>query len=89
MTDLSVAPQAVTLRLGEDDRGQGWVLFAAALLMTLGTLNVIDGVAAVGNSQFFARHAHYLIGDLGTWGWILVGIGRLSGDHRVRHRPRL
>ncbi len=79
MTDLSATPQAVALRLGEDDRGQGWVLFAAALLMTLGTLNVIDGIAAVGNSQFFARHAHYLTGDLGTWGWILVGIGACQG----------
>jgi len=79
MADASAAPQAVTLRLAQDDRGQGWVLFAAALLMTLGTLNVIDGIAAVGNSQFFARHAHYLVGDLGTWGWILVAIGVCQG----------
>ena len=50
-------------------------MFAAALLMTLGTLNVIDGIAAIGNSQFYARHAHYLVGDLGSWGWILAVIG--------------
>jgi hypothetical protein len=79
MADVSATPQAVTLRLARDDRGQGWVLFAAALLMTLGTLNVIDGIAAVGNSQFFVRHAHYVIGDLGTWGWILVVIGACQG----------
>ena len=24
-------------------------------------------------------HAHYLTGDLGTWGWILVGIGACQG----------
>jgi hypothetical protein len=79
MTEVSPTPQAVALRLGEDDRGRGWVLFAAALLMTLGTLNVIDGIAAIGNSQFFVRRAHYLIGDLGSWGWILAAIGVCQG----------
>jgi hypothetical protein len=75
MAEMSAAPQAVAIRLGADDRGRGWVVFAAALLMTLGTLNVIDGVAAIGNSQFFARHAHYLVGDLDSWGWVLAAIG--------------
>jgi hypothetical protein len=75
MADVSASPRAIAVRLGEDDRGHGWVVFAAALLMTLGTLNVIDGIAAIGNSQFFARHAHYLVGDLGSWGWILAAIG--------------
>jgi hypothetical protein len=75
MADVSAAPQAVALRLGADDRGRGWVVFAAALLMTLGTLNLIDGIAAIGTSQFFVRHAHYLVGDLGSWGWILGAIG--------------
>jgi hypothetical protein len=79
MADVSAAPQAVTLRLAEDDRGRGWVTFAAALLMTLGTLNVIDGIAAIGNSQFFVRHAHYLVGDLNSWGWILAAIGVCQG----------
>ena len=79
MTNVSASPQAVALRLGEDDRGRGWVIFAAALLMTLGTLNVIDGIAAISNSQFFVRHAHYLFGDLGSWGWILAVIGVCQG----------
>ena len=79
MTDISATPQAITLRLGEDARGRGWVVFAAALLMTLGTLNVIDGIAAVSNSQFFARHAQFIVGDLGTWGWILLAIGVCQG----------
>jgi hypothetical protein len=79
MTDVSASPRAVALRLGEDDRGRGWILFAAALLMTLGTLNLIDGIAAIGNSQFFVRHAHYLVGDLGSWGWILAVIGVCQG----------
>jgi hypothetical protein len=40
---------------------------------------VIDGIAAVGNSQFFVRHARFIVGDLGTWGWILVAIGVCQG----------
>lgn len=67
--------EAMSVRMAEDDRGAGWVVFAAALLMTLGTLNVIDGIAAVGNSNFFARHAHYIVGDLAGWGWVLIVIG--------------
>lgn len=75
MAELTTPPGAIDLRLGEDTRGKGWVLFAAALLMTLGVMNVIDGIAAVGNSQFFVRHAHYVIGDLGSWGWAVTVIG--------------
>ena len=55
------------------------MLFAAALLTTLGILNVIDGIAAVGDSQFFVRHAHYVIGDLGSWGWALIVVGAGQG----------
>lgn len=69
------ATQAIALRLGEDRSSEAWKLFAAALLCTLGTLNVIDGIASIGNSQFFVRHAHYVFGDLGTWGWIQLGVG--------------
>lgn len=75
MSELTTPPGALAVRMGEDDRGRGWVQFAAALLMTLGVMNVIDGIAAVGGSEFFVRHAHYVLGDLGSWGWVLVAIG--------------
>ncbi len=70
---------AVALRLGDDDRRTGWIVFAAAMLATLGTLNVIDGIAAVSNSQFFVRHAHFITGDLGAWGWTLIVLGICQG----------
>ena len=73
------APGAFALRLGEDERGTAWIVFAAALLATLGTLNVIDGIAAVSNSDFFVRQAHYIVGDLGTWGWTLIVVGACQG----------
>jgi hypothetical protein len=67
-----------TLRLGEDNRGFGWMVFAGALLLILGCTNIIEGIAAVSGSHFFAANAHYLIGDLNSWGWVvwLVGIAQ-------------
>lgn len=69
----------MALRLGEDERGTAWIVFAATLLATLGTLNIIDGVAAVSNSQFFVRHEHFIVGDLGAWGWALMVVGVCQG----------
>ncbi|HEY6396788.1 MAG TPA: hypothetical protein VIX82_04970 [Solirubrobacteraceae bacterium] len=31
----------------KDDRGYGWVIFAALLLLMLGTMNFIEGLAEV------------------------------------------
>ncbi|MGH2885989.1 MAG: DUF7144 family membrane protein [Solirubrobacteraceae bacterium] len=58
-----------------DDRGYGWVVFAGTLLLMLGTLNFIEGLAAIGNSKFFAHNTHYIVGSLNTWGWIVLIIG--------------
>jgi hypothetical protein len=59
----------------EEERGQGWVLFAGVLLLTLGTINVIDGIAAIGKAHFYVGNAHYVFGDLKTWGWVALSIG--------------
>ena len=59
----------------DDDRGYGWVWFAGVLLLMLGTLNFIEGIAAVSNSHFFVGNAHYIVGSLNTWGWVVMIIG--------------
>jgi hypothetical protein len=59
----------------DSDRGVGWVLFAGTLLLMLGTLNFIEGVAAVSNSNFFVNDTHYIAGSLNTWGWVVLWIG--------------
>ena len=56
----------------------GWVTFAGILLLISGTLDVIYGIAAIGNSRFFAQNAHYVFGNLKTWGWIVLVIGILQ-----------
>ena len=62
----------------EDDRGYGWVGFAGVLLLMLGTLNFIEGLAAIGNSHFFVANTQYIAGDLNTWGWVVLCIGVLE-----------
>ena len=56
-------------------RGLGRTVFAAVLLMIGGVLNVIWGIAAIGNSHFFATHQHYVAGSLKTWGWVSLILG--------------
>jgi hypothetical protein len=55
--------------------GVGWVLFGGVMLLILGTVNVIDGIAAVSNSNFFVGDAKFVFGSLNTWGWIVLIIG--------------
>jgi hypothetical protein len=59
----------------EDERGYGWVLFAGTLLLMLGTLNFIEGLAAINNSHFFVNNTHYIAGSLNTWGGVVLCIG--------------
>jgi hypothetical protein len=77
---LSVAvttPRA--LRLGDDRRPTGWVMFAGLMLVLLGCTNTIEGVAAVSGSHFFTPRAHYLFGNLDSWGWVIWVIGIAQG----------
>jgi len=49
------------------ERGSGWVAFSGTLLLILGTLNIIEGIAA-----------HYVFGDLKSWGWVALILGVLQ-----------
>lgn len=51
-------------------RGAGAALFAAVFLLIGGVLNIIYGIAAIGNGNFFVHNAHYMFANLNTWGWI-------------------
>jgi hypothetical protein len=44
----------------DDERGYGWVVFAGTLLLLVGSINVIQGIAAIGNAnsnQIAERHS--------------------------------
>jgi hypothetical protein len=60
----------------DETSGDGWVLFAGTMLLMVGTLNIIDGIAAISNSAFFVDNARFVIfDDLNTWGWIVLVLG--------------
>jgi hypothetical protein len=77
-TPPTQAPAGYDSYAADDDRGYGWVMFAGVLLLMLGTLNFIEGLAAIGNAHFFTANAHYIVGSLNTWGWVVLCIGVLE-----------
>lgn len=52
----------------------GQVTFAGVLLALLGALNALDGTAAIARSHVFVADAHFVIGDLRAWGWVLLAL---------------
>ena len=56
----------------------GWWVFAGVLLLIAGVLNVVYGIAAIGDSKFFTEHGQYIISSLHTWGWIILILGVLE-----------
>jgi hypothetical protein len=59
-------------------RGLGRAVFAAVFLMIGGVLNIIYGIAAIGNSHFFTHNTHYVFGNLKAWGWTTLILGILE-----------
>jgi hypothetical protein len=81
----SAEPQGTSPRLSADQpypvdegRGYGWVLFAGTMLLIVGTLNVVYGIAAISDSKFYVRDAQFVISNLNTWGWFLVVVGAVQ-----------
>ena len=59
-------------------RGVGSALFVGILLMVAGILNIIYGIAAVGNSHFYAGDTTFVFSTLHTWGWITIILGTIQ-----------
>ena len=59
-------------------RGTGSAFFASILLMVAGTVNIIYGIAAIGDSKFFVGQTRYVFSNLHTWGWITLLLGIIA-----------
>jgi hypothetical protein len=57
------------------DRVTGWWVFAGVLLAIGGVLNIIYGIAAIGDSKFFTENATFIVSGLNTWGWVTLILG--------------
>jgi len=62
-------------------RGAGRAIFAATLLIIVGTVNIIYGIGALGDANIFQNGQRFVFTNLNTMGWILIvlGIFQLAG----------
>ena len=74
MTSATYRPASTAGRHAEG-RGYGLIIFAAVLLAAIGFFNLLDGIAAIANSHIFIGSAHYVVGDLRAWGWVMTIFG--------------
>ena len=89
MTDTS--PREDPVQWPEDSRpirphqGASWVLFAGIMISLVGILNIIWGIAAIGNSRFFVQDAAFVLSGLNTWGWVMLflGIGQVFAAYSI------
>jgi hypothetical protein len=65
----------------EQMRGAGRAVFAAILLLIVGTLNIIYGIGAISDANFYANDTRYILTNLHAMGWVLVilGVVQLTG----------
>ncbi len=61
--------------MNEESTLSGWWVFAGVLLLIAGVLNIIYGIAAIGDSKFFTANATYIVSSLHTWGWVTLILG--------------
>lgn len=72
----------------------GWIAFAGIVMIVLGCLDVLWGIAAIANDEVVVVGGHgVMIFDITTWGWIqlilglligLTGLGLLTGNEVAR-----
>jgi hypothetical protein len=62
-------------------RGAGRVVFAAVLLLIVGTINIIYGIGALDNAKILVNETRIVFSDLHTMGWVLIvlGVVQLTG----------
>ena len=56
-------------------RGAGRVVFAAFVLLIVGTINIIYGIGALDNANYFVNDTRFVLDDLNTMGWVLIILG--------------
>ena len=56
-------------------RGAGRVVFAAIVLLIVGTINVIYGIGALDDANIFVNDTRFILTNLSTLGWVLIILG--------------
>ncbi len=54
----------------------GWIYFAGFLMLIMGVLQIISGLAALLNDTYFlVRNSNLVVFDFTQWGWIMLTLG--------------
>jgi hypothetical protein len=57
------------------EAGLGWLGFAVVMLGIAGALDILYGIAAIGDATFYAKGARFIVSDLNTLGWVVLIVG--------------
>jgi hypothetical protein len=50
-------------------------VFAAILLMIVGTINIIYGIGALDDANIYVNDTRFILDNLNTMGWVLIILG--------------
>ena len=68
------------------------ITFAASMLVVIGSFQILAGLAAIINDEFFVKTQHYAFNlDVTAWGWIHLVLGVLlivTGVRALRRTRR-
>jgi len=56
-------------------RGAGRVVFAAIILLIVGTINIVYGIGALDDANYFVNDTRFVLDNLNTLGWVLIILG--------------
>ena len=59
-------------------RGAGRTAFAAVMLILLGVLSLIYGIAALDNANILVNDTRLVLTNLSTMGWVLIVLGAIQ-----------
>ena len=62
-------------------RGAGRATFAAFLLLIVGTINIVYGIGALDDANYFVNDTRFILTNLNTLGWVMIilGVIQLTG----------
>lgn len=62
----------------DSEKVTGWLLFAGTMILIAGILNVIYGIAGIGNANWLEANTAFVFSGVKTWGWIVLIVGLLQ-----------
>lgn len=73
------APRVARTRPRERSMWVGWVYFGGAMMVLLGVFNIIEGLVALFNDEYYvATPQGMLVFDITGWGWVQLIIGVIA-----------